>query len=426
VSMQRILVVDDSPTQAERLRLLLTGEGYDVDKAPTGADGLRTATDSLPDLIISDVTMPGMDGFDFCRAIKTAPQTRDVPFILLTSRYTPVDIITGLECGADNFIPKTYEDAYLLERIRRVFEELEHRKDRHRLDMEVVLTVGGRKINVTADRQQIIELLFATFEEVSRQHDELAQANRELRGARIRADQASRAKTEFIARISHEIRTPLHAIMGYTDLLDTAKLDAEDHKYVETIRSASNHLLDVINDLIDIGRIEEGQLDLTLEAVRLEDLFQEAAELLQPLAGTREVTVRLAVAGCDLYVLADRQRLKQVLINLVSNGVKYNSEGGTLILGCEPGVSGQVRILVTDTGPGIAPEHLDRLFTPFDRGAATSSRVEGTGLGLALCQRLVTAMDGILGVESEVGTGTTFWIQLDRATRPPGMGAAPT
>jgi two-component system sensor histidine kinase/response regulator len=413
VSMQRILIVDDSPTQAERLRLLLTGEGYDVDKAQSGTDGLRAATASPPDLIVSDVTMPGMDGFDFCRAIKTAPRTRDVPFILLTSRYTPVDIITGLECGADNFIPKAYEDGYLLERIRRVFEELEHRKDRHRLDMEVVLTVGGRKINVTADRQQIIELLFATFEEVSRQHDELAQANRELRAARVQADRASRAKTEFIARISHEIRTPLHAIMGYADLLDPDELDPEYGTYVETIRSASNHLLDVINDLIDIGRIEEGQLDLTLEPVRVEDLFTEAAALLQPLATSRAVTIRRR--DCGRYVLADRQRLKQVLINLVSNGVKYNREGGTLTLACSASPTGQVRIQVSDTGAGIAPEHLRRLFTPYDRGAATSSLIEGTGLGLALCKRLVTAMDGLLGVDSEVGAGTTFWIDLDRA-----------
>jgi two-component system, sensor histidine kinase and response regulator len=418
VSTQRILIVDDSPTQAERLRLLLTGEGYDVDKAQSGTDGLRAATASPPDLIVSDVTMPGMDGFDFCRAIKTAAVTRNVPFILLTSRYTPIDIITGLECGADNFIPKAYEDAYLLERIRRVFEELEHRKDRHRLDMEVVLTVGGRKINVTADRQQIIELLFATFEEVSRQHDELAQANRELRAARVHAERTSRAKTEFIARISHEIRTPLNAIMGYADLLDTGTLDPESGKYVETIRSASNHLLAVINDLIDIGRIEEGQLGLTIEPVRVADLFTETVELLQPLASGRGVLIRCDDAGCAPYVLADRQRLKQVLINLVSNGVKYNRDGGTLTLRCAPSPTGQVRIQVTDTGAGIAPEHLRGLFTPYDRGAATSSRIEGTGLGLALCQRLVTAMDGLLGVSSEVGTGTTFWIDLDRPPAP--------
>lgn len=419
MTVQRILLVDDSPTQAERLRLLLTREGYHIDKAPTGAEGLRKATATPPDLIISDVNMPEMDGFDFCRAIKASPHTRNVPFILLTNRHMPVDIITGLECGADNFIPKSYEDTYLLERIRRVSEELEHRKQ-NRLDMDVVLTAGGRKINVTADRQQIIELLFATFEEVTRQHDELAVANRELRHARARADRASEAKTQFISRISHEIRTPLNAIMGFAELLQTTRLTAEDMESVRVIQSATNHLLDVINDLIDIGRIEEGQLDLTLGPVQIGDLLREATELLQPLADSREITMRRDPAGQDLCVLADRQRLKQVLINLVSNGVKYNHPGGTLTLGCQRQPDGQARIRITDTGPGIAADHLTRLFTPFDRGSADHiSGIEGTGLGLALSQRLINAMNGTIGVESRLGAGSTFWICLALVDRPP-------
>jgi two-component system sensor histidine kinase/response regulator len=412
VTTKRILVVDDSATQAERLRLLLTREGYQVEKAPTGKEGLRKAVAVPPDLIVSDVTMPEMDGFEFCRAMKASPATRGVPFILLTARSSPADIITGLECGADNFIPKPYQDTYLLERIRRVFEQLEHRK-RDRLDMEVVLTVGGRKITVTADRQQIIELLFATFEEVSRQHDELTRANRELHLARAEADRANRAKTEFLHRVSHQLRTPLNAILGFTQLLHTMDLPADDQHFVRLIVSAGQHLLELIRDLLDLGRVEEGQLALTLEPVPTRDVLQETAELIQPLAADRGITVQVELATPSPYVLADRQRLKQVLINLTSNAIKYNQKAGHVTLDCRNGRPGRARLEVTDTGPGILPEHLGRLFAPYDRvGAEKTHDVEGAGLGLALSKGLVTAMGGDIGVHSQVGTGSTFWVEL--------------
>ncbi len=418
MTAQRILVVDDSPTQAERLRLLLTREGYQVEKASTGKDGLRKAVAGRPDLIVSDVTMPEMDGFAFCRAMKASPATRAVPFILLTAKSSPVDIITGLECGADNFIPKHYEDNYLLDRIRRVFEQLEHRKRNH-LDMEVVLTVGGRKITVTADRQQIIELLFATFEEVSRQHDALARANQELRLARAEADRANRAKSEFLFRISHELRTPLNAILGFTQLLHTTDLPAEDQKFVRMIVSAGQHLLELIKDLLDLGRIEEGELALSVEPVPTREVFQETTELVLHLASEHGVTVHVDLSTPGLYVMADRQRLKQVLINLTTNAIKYNRAAGRVTLDCRTSRAGRARIEVTDTGTGIAPEHLGRLFAAYDRiGAEKSHSIEGTGLGLALSKGLVTAMGGDIGVQSQLGTGSTFWVELALSEKP--------
>jgi two-component system sensor histidine kinase/response regulator len=414
VNGKRILVVDDSATQAERLRLLLTREGAVVEKASTGKEGLRLATaNSLPDLIISDVTMPEMDGFEFCRRMKASPETRQVPFILVTGRASPTDIMAGLECGADNFIPKPYEDDYLLERVRRVFHELEHRKE-NRLDMEVMITVGGRKVNVTADRQQIIELLFSTFEQLSRQHDALAETNRELRRARAQAERANQAKSEFLSRVSHEIRTPLHAILGFAQLLEMTELEVEDQKSVSMILSAGQHLLDLINDLLDIGRIEEGELGLAPEPVSTETILGETIELLRPLATERRIAIGGGRTVDELCVIADRQRLKQVLINLVSNAIKYNTPGGNVTVECvRASASGCARLSVTDTGTGIAPDKLTRLFSPFDRLDVDAARgVEGTGLGLALSKRLVTAMGGAMGVDSEVGKGSTFWLEL--------------
>jgi signal transduction histidine kinase len=415
---RRILVAEDSRTQAERLRLLLTREGYEVEIAPNGREGLLSAKPRFPDLVISDVTMPDMDGFEFCRVMKSSEVTKHVPFILLTSRSTPADIIKGLESGADNFIPKPYADDYLLMRIRRIFEQLEHRK-KGRLEMEVALTIGGRKIVVTADRQQIVELLFSTFEELSRNHDELARANQELQEARVEAERANREKSAFLSRMSHELRTPLNAVMGFAQLLELTDLGPEDHDSVLRIGAAGRHLLGLINEVLDIGRIDAGELALSVEPVRVGDVLDEAVDLIQPLAAERSLVVDLDRGAHGLYVMADAQRLKQAVLNLLSNAVKYNVQGGAITIGCAQRVDGRLRIEVADTGPGIAPEDQGRLFAPFDRlGADEKGAVEGTGLGLALSKRLVELMGGTMGVVSEVGAGSTFWLELPLGEHP--------
>jgi two-component system cell cycle sensor histidine kinase/response regulator CckA len=172
---RRILVAEDSPTQAERIRYVLEGEGYQVEVVRNGRTGLEAVKASRPDLIVSDVVMPEMDGFAFCQAIKSAAATRQIPFVLLTSQQTPMDILHGLELGADNFIPKPFEDTHLLERIRRIVENLERRK-KGALEMEVTVRVGGREIVVNTDKQQMIELLFSTSEELSGSNKQLEEA----------------------------------------------------------------------------------------------------------------------------------------------------------------------------------------------------------------------------------------------------------
>ena len=409
---ERILVVEDSRTQAEHLRLLLTRAGYEVDVANTGQDGLVKARANPVDLVISDVTMPEMDGFDLCRAMKASDATARIPIILLTSRAAPSDIVEGLASGADNFIPKTYDDDYILERVRRILAQLAQR-GHDRLEMEVNLTVAGKKITVNPDRQQIMELLFSTFEELGRSHDQLTSANEGLQRARAEAERANREKSEFLSRMSHELRTPLNAVMGFGQLLDEADMGPEEKDSVSQIIAAGQHLLGLVDEVLDIGRIDAGELALSLEPVRVGDIVREAMSLLRPLADERRVELNADISASPLRVMADRRRLKQVVINLLSNAIKYNREAGTVTIGCIDGDDGWQRIEVTDTGPGIAPENVDRLFAPFDRiGAEQNSDVEGAGLGLALSRRLVEAMSGKLGLRSEVGVGSTFWVDL--------------
>jgi PAS domain S-box-containing protein len=240
-----------------------------------------------------------------------------------------------------------------------------------------------------------------------------------LERARLDAERANQAKSEFLSRMSHELRTPLNAVLGFAQLLEMDTLSPEQHENLGYILKAGRHLLDLINEVLDIARIEAGRMAISPESVALSEVAQEVLALTVPLAAERAVKVRSNIADTDgHYVIADRQRVKQVLLNLLSNAVKYNRVGGEVVMADEL-VGDRVRISVTDTGPGIPEEKRERLFIPFERLGTVQGGVEGTGLGLALSKRLTEAMGGAIGVYSEVGRGSTFWIELPLTAAPP-------
>ena len=240
-----------------------------------------------------------------------------------------------------------------------------------------------------------------------------------LREAKEEADRANHAKSDFLSRMSHELRTPLNSILGFGQLLDRKSPTDTQRPRIRYILSAGRHLLNLINEVLDISRIEAGNLQLSLEPVCVEEAIGEALDLMRPLAADRAIGVAPPTSlDTATYVLADRQRLKQVLLNLLSNAVKYTARRGSVTVSFNDSGNGATRILVRDTGAGIPVEKLARLFTPFDRLGAEQSTVEGTGLGLALCQRLVQAMQGSIGVNSTLGSGSTFWLELPHAESP--------
>jgi CheY-like chemotaxis protein len=228
--------------------------------------------------------------------------------------------------------------------------------------------------------------------------------------------------------MSHELRTPLNAILGFGQLLQMRGDELGDRESVEQILKGGRHLLDLINEVLDISRIESGRLPLSPEPVQVGEAVRRVVDLARPLAAERRIALEVAGGALqERYALADTQRLQQVLLNLVSNGIKYNREGGRVVVGCHEAGAGRLRLTATDTGIGIPAEVRSRLFTPFDRLGAEAGGVEGTGLGLALSRRLVEAMGGRIGLESAEGGGSVFWIELPETASPDvqsGLGVA--
>jgi signal transduction histidine kinase/ActR/RegA family two-component response regulator len=239
-----------------------------------------------------------------------------------------------------------------------------------------------------------------------------------LLNAREVAEVASEAKTQFLSRMSHELRTPLTAVLGYAQLLDLSPMPDQERGYIAAIEKGGNHLLALINDVLDVSRLERGELRLSVEPVNVTGITLDAVELMQPLAAASGVSLRTEPGdGSAHFALGDNQGLKQVILNLVANGIKYNRRGGEVVISVGAPGGGAVRIEVADTGNGIAATDLGSIFVPFER-LGVARTVEGTGLGLGISRQLVDAMGGTLEARSTLGSGTTLSIMLAASSRP--------
>ena len=243
----------------------------------------------------------------------------------------------------------------------------------------------------------------------------LLDKNEELQIAKVVAEKANLAKSNFLSSMSHELRTPLSAILGFSQLMESGAPapSPSQKKCINQILKAGWYLLELINEILDLALIESGRMSLSMEPVALTELLSECRSMIEPQAQKRAITVVFIPLDKPSFVLADRMRLKQILINLLSNAVKYNREGGSVTVECVLNPVDSIHIKVRDTGDGLAPEQLAQLFEPFNRLGQEAIAEEGTGIGLVVCKRLIELMGGVIRVESTVGQGSVFWIEMD-------------
>ena len=392
----RILHLDDSDIDRELAAEVLRAHGVPCTITPVAnRETFAAAIQSQAfDLIISDFNMPDFDGASACAMSQAVcPNT---PFIFLSGTVGEERAVLLLRQGATDYVLKD-RMARLGSAVLRAREEQQMKAARDRAQDEL------RDLNSALEER-------------------IAARTAELAAAREEADRANRAKSEFLSRMSHELRTPMNAVLGFAQVLDIEEPRPEQRESIRHILSGGRHLLDLINEVLDIARIESGNLSVSLEPVAVESVLAQAVELIAPLAAQRSITITRQPAGKDLGVVADRQRLSQIVLNLLSNAVKYNRSNGTIAIATQRVSQDRCRIVVSDTGAGIPAAKIELLFQPFQRLGAEHTTVEGTGLGLMLSSALAQLMGGQIGVDSVVDRGSAFWVELNVASsegRPP-------
>jgi len=431
----RVVVIEDSRTQAHRLRRLLESEGFSVQVAEDGEAGIQLcAGPTMPNVVVSDVLMPGIDGFEVCRLLKCAPATRHLPVLLLTSLTDPQDVVRALASGADNFVTKPYDDARLLARIRSTIDNHARPID------ECVVEVHDQTFRVDAPPARILRLLVSCLEDATVRNAELEASRAELalanqqREALIHAERAARqARDELLAIVAHDLRTPLGVIglssNALQEVLPEGPAGDEARALAALAERAAKQMGRLIRDLLDVSSIEAGRLRFEFQDHDPGALLAEAANLLAPLAEQKSIVVEQRVVARVSLVRCDRDRIQQVLSNLIGNAIKFTPERGKITLSAM-GTSEEVTFLVADNGPGIPEEAIPRIFDRHWTGRGRAGA--DTGLGLYIAKGIVEAHEGRIAVEIKPGGGTVFsftlpcigparpsWTNLPLAAAPP-------
>jgi CheY-like chemotaxis protein len=394
----RILIIDDVIENVEVLGETLA-DNCDIQFATSGMEGLELVRQGQPDLILLDVMMPVMDGYAVCAALKSDPDTRAIPVIFVTAKSDAESESRALAAGAVDFIHKPINQQVVRARVRLHLALRNRERELQKLNEELEQKVSQRTLA--------------------------------LRDALTQAQEASRMKSDFLANMSHEIRTPMNAIIGMTHLAQATELSPRQRNYLGKIESSSRHLMGIINDILDLSKMQAGKMSMEVIEFTLEQVIDNVVSLVAERAADKglELIVNMAPEAPQ-HLVGDPLRLGQILVNYANNAVKFTSQGEVeLKVSVEQDLGPHVRLrfAVRDSGIGISTEQQQRLFKDFEQAdTSTTRKFGGTGLGLAIVARLVSLMQGEFGVESEPGSGSTFWfsVPLGRVAAPDNAGDA--
>ena len=389
----KILIAEDDTSSRLLLSASLQKLGYDVTATQDGQEACEALQGGYFPVLITDWQMPRMDGLELCRYARAHHPAPYPYIILLTMLGGKTNYLEGMNAGADDFITKPFDEDQLAARLRAAARVLDLYETLRRANAELEQRVQERTAELTV-------------------------ANAQLEASRELAEAGSRAKSEFLSRISHELRTPLNAILGFSALLQMDDLSDEQKGSLKAVAQAGQRLLSLVNGMLDVTHLNKKAPSLELEAVDIVPLLREAIDGARSLAALHHIELNADLidsAAAGAIVPADRKRLAQVLGHLLSNAIKFNREGGEVAVCYEEVARNRLRINVRDSGPGIAPQHIEKLFTAFERLGADQRGIEGAGIGLALSKWLVEAMGGRITAQSALGEGSTFSVELPLA-----------
>jgi signal transduction histidine kinase len=371
-----ILVVDDDPIVRSLMQATLRTDGFTVFEAADGVEGCRLYEEHRPDLMLVDLIMPHMDGYELCRVLRARPESAYVPIVVATSLDDVPSIARAYDAGATDFIPKPVNWLVLNHRVRYILR-------------------------------------------ASRAFEELRRNQERLIAAKEAAEAANRAKSEFLANMSHELRTPLNAIIGFSGMMRDRMFGPLDDKYAEyagIIGDSGRHLLAIISDILDLSKADADRMMLAEERVEIEDVVELGSKIVEDMARRARIQFVSEIEEKLPPVIGDPAKLTQILVNLLSNAVKFTPPGGQVRLRVGQRAHRGITFQVEDTGVGMSPDQIPIALAPFGQISNSLTRKhDGVGLGLPLTKRLVELHGGTMELDSEPGKGTTASVHLPEA-----------